>query len=63
METPKTLWIEVNELAKEKYGKNYPSKEANDWVTETYESRGGSWGTQAVGELRKQSAAWSFGRI
>ena len=30
-------------MAKEKYGKNYPSAETKDWATETYESRGGSW--------------------
>ena len=43
-----SLWMEVNELAKKEFEEKYPSRESNEWVTETYESRGGSWGPKLL---------------
>lgn len=43
-----SLWMEVNELAKKEFEEKYPSRESNEWVTETYVNRGGSWGPKLL---------------
>ena len=39
-----SLWLEVNEKAKQEFEGQYLSQESNDWMIETYKDRGGSLG-------------------
>ena len=43
-----SLWMEVNELAKEEFKGNHPSRESNEWVIETYKNKGGSLGPKLL---------------
>jgi len=43
-----SLWMEVNELAKEKFEGNHPSRESNEWVIDTYKNKGGSLGAKLL---------------
>ncbi len=44
-----SLWVEVNEEAKEEFeGKHPSSQESNEWVIEEYKSRGGTFGPQLL---------------
>lgn len=47
--TRASLWLEVNEMAGEEFRGSYQSQELNDWIIETYQNKGGSFGPKSVG--------------
>ena len=39
-----SLWMEINEQAKDKFQGNHPSQESNAWVVDAFQSQGGIMG-------------------
>lgn len=43
-----SLWMEINEKAKEKFGERYGSAKSNEWVVSRYKLGGGSFGVKLL---------------
>ncbi|MFL2912858.1 MAG: hypothetical protein ACJZ5X_05295 [Opitutales bacterium] len=43
-----SLWIEINEKAKEKFRKKYGTSESNEWVVSKYKLSGGAFGVKLL---------------
>ena len=43
-----SLWMEVNELAKEEFEGEHPSQESNEWAINTYKNKGGTLGPKLL---------------
>ena len=46
-----SLWMEINEKPKKKFGERYGSAKSNEWVVSRYKLGGGSFGVKVAGAL------------